>query len=111
MGIVPNGKHAVTHYHVLEQFAKYAHVECQLETGRTHQIRVHLTSIHHPLLGDVVYGGKNAAYKLNGEELTGQTLHAKILGFEHPVTHQYMEFEAPRPEYFEQLLDKFRIQK
>ena len=109
MGIVPNGKHAVTHYQVLEQFAKYAHVECVLETGRTHQIRVHLASIHHPLLGDTVYGGKSAVYKLNGEELEGQTLHAKILGFEHPSTHQYMEFEAPLPEYFQLLLNKFRL--
>ena len=106
MGIVPGGKHAVTHYRVLRQFAKHAHIECVLETGRTHQIRVHLTSIHHPLLGDVIYGGKAAQYKLNGEELCGQTLHARILGFEHPVTHQYLEFEAPRPEYFTALLNK-----
>ncbi len=108
MGIVPGGKHAVTHYHVLNQFSKHAHIECVLETGRTHQIRVHLASIHHPLLGDVTYGGKNASYKLNGEELSGQTLHAKILGFEHPVTHQYMEFEAPRPAYFNELLEKLK---
>lgn len=107
MGIVPNGKPAVTHYQVIKQFAKFAHIECVLETGRTHQIRVHMASIHHALLGDVVYGGKNAAYKLNGEELAGQTLHAKILGFEHPVTHNYMEFEAPRPRYFDELLMKF----
>ena len=108
MGVVPGGKNAVTHYHVLQQFAKHAFVECVLETGRTHQIRVHLASIHHPLLGDVTYGGKSAAYKLMGEDLSGQTLHAKILGFEHPVTHRYMEFEAPRPEYFELLLKKFQ---
>ena len=108
MGIVPNGKHAVTHYKVLEQFAKYAHIECVLETGRTHQIRVHMASIHHALLGDEIYGGKNAVYKLNGMELEGQTLHAKILGFKHPTTNQYMEFEAPRPDYFEELLEKFQ---
>ncbi len=106
MGIVPNGKRAVTHYRVIQQFAKHAYVECELETGRTHQIRVHLTSIHHPLLGDEIYGGKMAAYKLNGEELQGQTLHAKILGFEHPVSGKYMEFTAPRPAYFEMLLEK-----
>lgn len=107
MGIVPNGKPAVTHYQVLKQFAKCAHIECILETGRTHQIRVHMASKHHPLLGDVLYGGKYAAYKLNGLELEGQTLHAKILGFEHPVTHNYIECEAPRPKYFEELLEKF----
>ena len=107
MGVVPNGKHAVTHIRVLQQFAKCAHIECRLETGRTHQIRVHLSYKNHPLLGDVVYGGNKASYKLNGKELEGQTLHAKILGFEHPRTGAYMEFEAPRPEYFEELLSKF----
>lgn len=107
MGIVPNGKPAITHYNVITQFAKCAHIECVLETGRTHQIRVHMASKHHPLLGDVLYGGKSAAYKLNGQELAGQTLHAKILGFEHPVTHKYIECEAPRPKYFDELLEKF----
>jgi len=101
-----NGKHAITHYKVLHNFEKYAHVECSLETGRTHQIRVHMTSIHHPLLGDIIYGGRLSSYKLNGCELEGQTLHAKVLGFVHPVTEQYMEFEAPLPEYFQQLLKK-----
>ena len=106
MGIVSNGRSAITHYKVLTQFAKHAHIECILETGRTHQIRVHMASIHHALLGDEVYGGKNAEYKLNGQKLEGQTLHAKILGFNHPVTNKYLEFEAPRPEYFEELLKK-----
>lgn len=106
MAIVPNGKPAATHYTVLRQFAKHAYVSCTLETGRTHQIRVHLTSLKHPLLGDIVYGGKAAAYRLHGEDLQGQTLHAKTLGFVHPTTGQYMEFEAALPAYFEELLSK-----
>ncbi|MBR7075868.1 MAG: RluA family pseudouridine synthase, partial [Lachnospiraceae bacterium] len=102
--VAKNGKPAVTHYKVLNQFAKTAFIACQLETGRTHQIRVHMAYKHHPLLGDVVYGGKNAEFKLHGEPLQGQTLHAKILGFKHPRTNEYMEFTAQRPEYFEELL-------
>ena len=97
-----NGKNAVTHYKVLRQFAnKYSLVECQLETGRTHQIRVHMASIGHPLLGDDIYGPSKSPYALEG-----QTLHAKTLGFIHPSTNKYMEFEAPLPEYFEQLIHK-----
>lgn len=95
-----NGKKAVTHYRVIKEFAKFSLVECRLETGRTHQIRVHLSSIGHPLLGDDVYGPSKCPYSL-----IGQTLHAKILGFKHPRTGEYMEFEAPRPEYFEHLLE------
>lgn len=95
-----NGKRAVTHYRVLENLAgKYAHIECQLETGRTHQIRVHMTSINHPLLGDDVYGPAKCPYNLEG-----QTLHARVLGFVHPTTKKYMEFEAPLPDYFNHLL-------
>ena len=96
-----NGKEAVTHYRVLERFRNYTYVECQLETGRTHQIRVHFSSMHHPLLGDEVYGPKE-----NPFHLEGQTLHAMILGFDHPSTGEYMEFSAPLPEYFEKLLKK-----
>lgn len=98
-----NGKEAVTHYRVLERFRQYTYMECQLETGRTHQIRVHMASIGHPLLGDAVYGPSRCPYKLQG-----QTLHAQVLGFIHPRTGAYMEFEAPLPEYFEELLRKLR---
>ena len=98
-----NGKDAVTHYKVLERFKNATYVECRLETGRTHQIRVHMTSIGHPLLGDEVYGsGKNPYH------LQGQTLHAMILGFVHPSTGEYMEFTAPLPEYFVKLLERLR---
>ena len=97
------GKQAVTHYRVLERFGAYTYIECRLETGRTHQIRVHMASIGHPLLGDEVYGrGKNPFH------LEGQTLHAMVLGFVHPSTGEYMEFEAPLPEYFEELLRRLR---
>lgn len=99
-----NGKHAVTHYHVIERFGgKYTYIECQLETGRTHQIRVHMASIGHPLLGDSVYSNVKQPFKLEG-----QTLHAMTIGFQHPRTENYIEFEAPLPEYFESLLLKMR---
>lgn len=98
-----NGKEAVTHYRVLERFGQYTYIECRLETGRTHQIRVHMASIGHPLLGDTVYGSAKNPWKLEG-----QTLHAMVLGFRHPVSGEYMEFEAPLPEYFLKLLDKLR---
>ena len=102
-----NGKPAITHYKVLQRFAKYTYMEFQLETGRTHQIRVHMASIGHPLLGDELYGNpKNLAMK----GLQGQTLHAMIIGFVHPSTHEYMEFEAPLPEYFQNLLLKLSKQ-
>lgn len=101
-----NGRRAVTHYRVLENFGKYALVECQLETGRTHQIRVHMASIGHPLLGDDVYSSAKSPYNL-----TGQTLHARVLGFIHPRTSKYMEFEAPIPEYFENVLRDLRMKK
>ena len=98
-----NGKSAVTNYKVLERFRDYTYVECQLETGRTHQIRVHMASLHHPLLGDAVYGPAKCPYKLQG-----QTLHAATIGFEHPATAEYLELTAPLPEYFEELLRKLR---
>ncbi|MDE5782194.1 MAG: RluA family pseudouridine synthase [Lachnospiraceae bacterium] len=94
-----NGKDAVTHYNVIRRMNGYTHLECQLETGRTHQIRVHMASINHPLLGDIVYGPVRCPYKLEG-----QTLHAAVLGFIHPSTKEYMEFKAPLPDYFRKLL-------
>ena len=96
-----NGKHAVTHYKVLQRFDKYTYIECVLETGRTHQIRVHMASIGHPLLGDEVYANRKCSFKLEG-----QTLHAKILGFMHPTTGEYVEADAPLPAYFCELLKK-----
>ncbi len=118
-----NGKPAVTHYMVKERFYNeclpeglrcryrnagksggYTYIECVLETGRTHQIRVHMSDIGYPILGDTVYGPAKCPFSL-----TGQTLHAKTLGFLHPATEKYVEFEAPLPEYFQQLLQKFRF--
>ncbi|MBS6395548.1 MAG: RluA family pseudouridine synthase [Clostridiales bacterium] len=96
-----NGKRAVTHYRVLKRFANHTYIECQLETGRTHQIRVHMASLHHPILGDTVYGPDK-----NPLHLEGQTLHARILGLCHPSTGAYIEAEAPLPEYFQKLLKK-----
>ena len=103
--VAKNGKEAVTHYRVLEHFQNYTYIECQLETGRTHQIRVHMSSIGHPILGDAVYGPSKSPYHLQG-----QTLHAKVLGIIHPRTGEYMEFDAPLPEYFQRLLRNFRNQ-
>lgn len=97
---VNDGKDAITHYKVLERFKNYTYIECMLETGRTHQIRVHMSSIGYPLLGDAIYGPSKCPF-----HLTGQTLHARLLGFIHPRTNQYMEFTAPRPEYFTHLLE------
>ncbi len=109
MAIVPDGRHAVTHYRVLERFGDCTWIACRLETGRTHQIRVHMTSIGHPLVGDQVYGpasGKLAGISVAG--LQGQCLHAGLLGFVHPSTGAYMEFEAPLPAYLENMLEKLR---
>lgn len=98
-----NARHAVTHYRVLERFGKYTLIEARLETGRTHQIRVHMAYIRHPLLGDELYGrGKNPF------GITGQVLHAGVLGFVHPATGEYMEFSSPLPAYFEEILRKLR---
>lgn len=97
------GKDAVTHYKVLERFDKYTYMEFKLETGRTHQIRVHMASIGHPLLGDTLYSSGKSPYKLQG-----QTLHAMVIGFIHPKTNEYLEISAPLPEYFEKILRDVR---
>lgn len=96
-----NGKEAVTHYKVIKRFRDYTYIQCQLETGRTHQIRVHMASLKHPLVGDSVYGPTKCPFKLQG-----QTLHAKIIGIVHPRTQEYLEADAPLPEYFVSLLNK-----
>ncbi len=100
-----NGKSAVTHYHLLKYSDSFSYIECRLETGRTHQIRVHMASLGHPLLGDSVYGPA----KCPVPGLQGQTLHAGILGIRHPRTGEYLEVRAPLPEYFEELLDKLSL--
>ena len=91
---------AVTHYRLLEQYRDFAHLKCRLETGRTHQIRVHMAAIGHPVAGDPVYGPKKII-----ERLHGQCLHAKTLGFVHPATGKWMEFTSPLPEYFQSFLN------
>lgn len=104
MAIVKDGRRAVTHYRVLEHFGnKYTYLACELETGRTHQIRVHMASIGHPLLGDTVYGSAKQPYDTNG-----QVLHAGVLGFKHPESGQYVEYTAELPEYFAALIEKLR---
>lgn len=102
MGIDPDGRRAVTHYTVLERFGKYTLVRFELETGRTHQIRVHSSHIHHPIVGDEVYGGSTALYK------NGQLLHARQLVLAHPISGEKMTFEAELPDYFEDVLEKLR---
>jgi 23S rRNA pseudouridine1911/1915/1917 synthase len=97
-----SSKDAVTHFHVIERFENFTFVECQLETGRTHQIRVHMKYIGYPLVGDPKYGPKKTL------PINGQALHAGVLGFEHPRTKEYLEFEAPLPAEFEQVLDQIK---
>ena len=99
-----NGREAVTHYKVLERFGNYTYIQCKLETGRTHQIRVHMSSIGHPLVGDMVYGPAKCPFP----NLQGQTLHARTLGFIHPSTNEYLEVNAPLPDYFTSLINKLR---
>lgn len=99
-----NGKPAITHYKVLERFGNYSYMQFKLETGRTHQIRVHMSSIGHPLLGDALYSNGKSPFK----NLSGQTLHAKTIGFIHPSTNEYLEYSAPLPEYFEKLLSQLK---
>ncbi len=103
MAVVPGGRRAVTHFKVLERFGEYTYIECRLETGRTHQIRVHMSHIGHPVLGDEVYSGGKSKFNTSG-----QVLHAKTLGFIQPSTGKYIEVEAPVPEYFNKILENLR---
>lgn len=98
-----NSKQAVTHYEVIKRYKGFTHVRCILETGRTHQIRVHMASIGHPVAGDAVYGPKKVITELNG-----QCLHAKHIGFVHPTTNEFLEFESELPEYFTKYLNKLK---
>lgn len=95
-----NGKEAITHFEVIERYKKYTLIRCQLETGRTHQIRVHLSSIHHPLTGDILYGGSNEVYD------NGQLLHAYKLTFYHPVLKKEISLECDLPQYFKDVLSR-----
>lgn len=101
--VYTNSKPATTHYKVLQRFGNFTHIRCVLETGRTHQIRVHMAFIGHPIAGDSVYGPKKVITELNG-----QCLHAKQIGFVHPITKEYMEFESDLPEYFTKFLTKLK---
>lgn len=103
MAINAGGKNAVTHFKVLERFGDYTYIKCNLETGRTHQIRVHMASINHPLLGDEVYGNPSKEFKTDG-----QVLHAKTIGFNDPTTNEFVSFDSELPEYFEKILSKLR---
>ncbi|PTK66526.1 RluA family pseudouridine synthase [Staphylococcus borealis] len=105
MDVVDNGKEAVTHFNVLEHFKDYTLIECQLETGRTHQIRVHMKYIGFPLVGDPKYGPRKTL------DIGGQALHAGVIGFEHPVTHEYIERQAELPEAFETLIEDIRLRE
>lgn len=102
-----DGKKAITHFEVIGEYGPFSHIKCRLETGRTHQIRVHMALLSHPVLGDEVYGGvikPSKRYPVLPVDLCGQCLHAKIIGFIHPTTGEYMEFDAKRPRYFQELL-------
>ena len=104
MAVVTDGKHAVTHVKVLSRTDKFSYIECELETGRTHQIRVHMASLGYPILGDNIYGNNKDDLKFEG-----QTLHAKILGFIHPKTKAYMEFDSELPQYFKEFISKYGL--
>ena len=99
MAVTPDGRRAVTNWQVAERLGKYTLVKCALETGRTHQIRVHMAFIGRPVLGDVVYGGDKQPFNTNG-----QVLHAFLLGFKHPTSREYMEFTSPLPDYFQKVV-------
>jgi 23S rRNA pseudouridine1911/1915/1917 synthase len=104
MAVLPDGRPAVTHWHVIERLGRYTLVKCTLKTGRTHQIRVHMASIGRPVLGDTVYGSDKQPFNA-----VGQVLHAYLLGFVHPTSGEYMEFAAPLPDYFERVLSSIGL--
>lgn len=110
MSVSPNGRHSVTHYAVIDRYVLpnrrdyYTHIKCNLETGRTHQIRVHMSSIHHPLLGDTVYGSCKQPFNT-----MGQVLHAKTIGFIHPSTNKYVEYDSELPEYFTDIISSMHV--
>lgn len=101
MAIVEGGREAITHFEVIKRYENFTHMRAKLETGRTHQIRVHALSLNHPLLGDSIYGPKNTKFKLQG-----QTLHAKKLGFIHPTKEEYVEFDSELPQYFQKVIKR-----
>ncbi len=107
MAIVPGGREGITHVHVVERFGAYTLVRCKLETGRTHQIRVHLSSMGHPVVGDKVYGVRKEEFS----SLEGQLLHACLLGFIHPVSQEYCEFTSPLPSYYQHVLHVLRSRR
>ena len=112
MAVVSGGKEAITHYEVISRFDGFTHIKLQLETGRTHQIRVHMKAIGHPLMGDTLYGGGRTRFEeINAKLLCEQCLHAKTLGFDHPSTGKHLSFEAPLPEYFTAILSKLENKK
>ncbi len=109
MAIVMDGREAITHYRVLERFSGFCHVELKLETGRTHQIRVHSKSVGHPVLGDTLYGAGKTKFELQNKSIIEeQTLHARTVGFVHPITGESLSFTSDLPEYFDTLLTKLR---
>ncbi len=109
MAIVRDGREAVTHYRVLERFQGYCHTEFRLETGRTHQIRVHSKSVGHPVLGDTLYGAGKTKFELQNKSIIEeQCLHARTVGFVHPITGEKLSFTSDLPEYFDTLLTKLR---
>ena len=110
MAVVAGGKDAVTHWSVKEELNGFTHLSLKLETGRTHQIRVHMSSIGHPLYGDTVYGGgKSKSETVNARLVNGQCLHAKTIGFVHPRTGEQVFFESELPEYFVTILNKLKF--
>ena len=111
MAVVPDGRPARTHYQLLERFDGFSHLSLTLETGRTHQIRVHMASIGHPVMGDEVYGANRTRFeKQEAKLISGQCLHAKRIGFVHPTTGEFLRFDSELPEYFTELLRLLRGQ-